>query len=130
MCSEKCPQNMIYSKMKSPIKNFIFSFRFSIAHRIISILFRLPLILHKHFTTYFDSFYILTYLLLLNEKEILYIIDKEDIINFTHRDRYILFVFTMHVHICIDVCLYTEIFNETECTLEPVGKQRQFRLDC
>lgn len=106
MCSEKCPQNMIYSKMKSQIKNFIFSFRFSIAHRIISILFRLPLILHKHFTIYFDSFYILTYLLLLNEKEILYIIDKEDIINFTHRDRYILVCFhdaCTHMHRCLFV---------------------------
>lgn len=106
MYFEKCLQNVIYSKTKSPIKNFISSFRFTIAHRIISILFRLLFILYKHFTTYFDSFYILTYLLLLNEKEILYIIDKEDIINFTHRDRYILVCFhdaCAHMHRCLFV---------------------------
>lgn len=104
MCSENRLQNMIYSKTKSSIKNFIFSFRFTVAHRIISTF--SSFILHKHFTTYLDSFYILTYLLLLNEKEILYIIDKEDIINFTHRDRYILVCFhdaCAHMHRCLFV---------------------------
>ena len=40
-------------------------------------------------------------------------------------DTFVPFVLVMHVHICIGVCLCTEIFNETECTVEPVGKLRQ-----